>query len=256
VSDLIHSLGVVLGLLVPLLVKRYLSASSPAIWPPVSALCATLGLVALITWSPVQALLMPIPKTSATAAVAFIGALVAGGAYVIARQHEDQQIAQDPKNAPLNLAISVTGIQSGPWDTARVSGTDSLVHGWRVILTPVRVTNRSSSDRMNLRFRLRMALLKNERGNSTWEAEAVVRGLDAAGQPEPPHYPGPLDLAPQTTQTFSLMSTAMPGAELLFGRMQLNSRGDNILTVEDLVSGKILNVKVPTSMGGVLFRTR
>lgn len=33
-------------------------------------------------------------------------------------------------------------------------------------------------------------------------------------------------------------------------------RGDHILTIEELVSGKTLNVKVPASLGGIAFRTR
>jgi hypothetical protein len=32
--------------------------------------------------------------------------------------------------------------------------------------------------------------------------------------------------------------------------------GHHILTIEELVSGKTLNVKVPASLGGIAFRTR
>jgi hypothetical protein len=159
---------------------------------------------------------------------------------------------QEEAQALLPVELEVTGIQSGPWDSTRLSPTN-VVHGTRVILTPVRVTNRSPTNRANLRFRLQLTRTDARGMKSPYFVDEDVGRPSVLPSDVPNPLLGPLDIAPQTTLQGSISFYVMPVIEQLVGPLSFDPHArSTVLIVTDLVSGKSREFKVPTSMGGTV----
>lgn len=240
----------VLALLGPRLVERYVSMVPSRWWPAFSGLGAIAASIAVATWSPLQVLLLSMPKSPVAAIFAIAAAGVTYWAYSAAHEREAAREL-------LPLQVNVTQIQGGPWDvddwTTGKDGNPGVLHGSRIILSRVEITNRSPTDRMNLRFRLHVSLVKKDGSRSPFVIDEHVGRPQAPPADAGPPLRGPLDLGPQSTAEGSISFYVIPGVLLLVGEVSYDPHvGGNTLTVTDLVSGKSRNFRVPTSMGGTV----
>jgi hypothetical protein len=220
--------------------------------PLLAALIALMCVLALVIWTPFQRLFLDMPSSTparllTTAAGAFLIWWIFG---VVEKQVRAQEV--------LGVDVAVSGIQSGPWDSVKTRSAEgeTVIYGLRIILSTVRITNRSPSARVNLLFHLKAGMFQKENKPSVFEADGIVRGLDAAGQPEPPEFPGPLVMNPETTQNMSLVFKVLPGMVFLIGGMKLDPKGAHLLTVTDLVSGKSRELRVPNTNTGSIIKLR
>src|SRR4051812_37806030 len=122
-----------------LLRDRYVDAIPSRWWPYIAAVIVAGAAIGFAIRLHEPLLAMPRPLRLAIVFV-MSGAVVTAVFAWTDRQEETQ--------AALPVELTATGIQSGPWDSIRISNTD-VVHGRRVILTPVRITNRSATNRLN-----------------------------------------------------------------------------------------------------------
>lgn len=244
---------VVLAFMLPRLGERYVSAIPGRWWPHLSAISAILGMVALASWTPFQALTVSLPKTPIAIVYALVAAAVAAWVFLAAHERETVRSA-------LPVEVSVTQIQGGyndedDWSKGK-DGNPGLLRRKRITLSRVSITNQSPTDRMSLRFRLTVKLTRKD-GEVPFHLDEEVSRPARTPPDMPDALLGPLEIDAQRTRVGSISFYVTPGMELVAGTVSFDSSvGGNTLTVFDLVSRKTKEIKVPTSMGGTVNRLR
>lgn len=105
-------------------------------------------------------------------------------------------------------------------------------HGAKIWLHGVRITNRDPSNHVSLNFGLDVKLANSINGLASYRCgeEEEVRKLNC--------FPIPLAIAPQHTETGSLVFLAPAPAEEWIGDLSDWPLGTYLLTLTDLVSGR------------------
>jgi hypothetical protein len=247
-------LWAVLTLLLPPVLERNVSAAAGEVWPYYTAGLALLGLTSLVLVMAGRGILGRTRIMYATAAVGVVGGSLLAGVYAWARHREDTR-AKTEGRLPVDIQ-SLAGLHASPGETATEVGTSEVLQGLVFRVSLVQITNQSSRS-VNLVFHLQVKIIKNEKGREHYRGGCLVSDPPTFDQPDPPTTGDPLTIPPEETKRFAVVMPVVPGIEQrVWGRMQLDPAGGHILTVTDLVSGKVAEMEIPTASGLPAIRIR